>query len=132
MRRLIEGRSGAAGPMSVIIAGPPGTGKTTLAYLVASAGGRAFVNLSAVSAGVKEVRAVMEDAGRARELGQGPTVLFLDEIHRFTKAQQDALLPGVEDRLVNPGRGDHPKPVVQRHRATAEQVDAGHPRAADR
>jgi len=100
MRRLIEGRSGAAGPMSVIIAGPPGTGKTTLAYLVASADGRTFVNLSAVSAGVKEVRAVMEDAGRARELGQGPTVLFLDEIHRFTKAQQDALLPGVEDRLV--------------------------------
>ncbi len=100
LRRLIEGSGGAAGPLSAILWGPPGTGKTTLAHLVATAAEREFVELSAVTAGVKDVRAVMDAAGRARDLYGRHTVLFLDEIHRFTKAQQDALLPGVENRLV--------------------------------
>ncbi|MFK5635955.1 replication-associated recombination protein A [Ornithinimicrobium sp. LYQ103] len=100
MRRLIEGQAGVAGPLSAILWGPPGTGKTTLAHLVATAAERTFVELSAVTAGVKDVRAVMESAVRERSLHGRQTVLFLDEIHRFTKAQQDALLPGVENRLV--------------------------------
>lgn len=89
-----------AGPVSAILWGPPGTGKTTLAHLVATAADRRFVELSAVTAGVKDVRAVMDAAARERDLYGRHTVLFLDEIHRFTKAQQDALLPGVENRLV--------------------------------
>ncbi|WP_052024829.1 replication-associated recombination protein A [Austwickia chelonae] len=100
LRRLIEGHGGTAGPLSVILWGPPGTGKTTLAHLVARAAGREFVELSAITAGVKDVRTVMEGARRARDLHRRQTVLFLDEIHRFSKAQQDALLPGVEDRTV--------------------------------
>jgi putative ATPase len=100
LRRLIEGHGGAAGPVSAILWGPPGTGKTTLAHLVAQAAGRTFVELSAVTAGVKDVRAVMDQANRERSLYGRQTVLFLDEIHRFSKAQQDALLPGVENRLV--------------------------------
>ncbi|PRY63840.1 putative ATPase [Knoellia remsis] len=100
LRRLIEGSGGTAGPLSAIIWGPPGTGKTTLAHLVATAAGREFVELSAVTAGVKDVRAVMEAAARNRDLYDRQTVLFLDEIHRFSKAQQDALLPGVENRQV--------------------------------
>ncbi len=100
LRRLIEGSGGAAGPLSAIIWGPPGTGKTTLAHLVATAADRRFVELSAVTAGVRDVRAVMEGAVRERDLYDRQTVLFLDEIHRFTKAQQDALLPGVENRTV--------------------------------
>ncbi|MEO8519112.1 MAG: AAA family ATPase, partial [Dermatophilaceae bacterium] len=86
LRRLIEGHAGAAGPLSAIIWGPPGTGKTTLAHLVANAAGRRFVELSAVTAGVKDVRAVMEGAARERDMYDRQTVLFLDEIHRFTKA----------------------------------------------
>src|SRR5690242_15759501 len=100
LRRLIEGSGGAAGPLSAILWGPPGTGKTTLAHLVATAADRRFVELSAVTAGVKDVRSVMEAATRERDLYARQTVLFLDEIHRFTKAQQDALLPGVENRTV--------------------------------
>jgi putative ATPase len=100
LRRLIEGQAGAAGPLSAIIWGPPGTGKTTLAHLVANAAGRRFVELSAVTAGVKDVRAVMEAAARERDMYDRQTVLFLDEIHRFSKSQQDTLLPAVENRLV--------------------------------
>ncbi|QKE86103.1 replication-associated recombination protein A [Arthrobacter sp. NEB 688] len=100
LRRLVEGSGGAAGPLSAILWGPPGTGKTTLAHLVATASEREFVELSAVTAGVKDVRQVMEQAQRTRDLYARQTVLFLDEIHRFTKAQQDALLPGVENRQV--------------------------------
>ncbi|GAA1906701.1 replication-associated recombination protein A [Lapillicoccus jejuensis] len=100
LRRLVEGSGGTAGPLSAIIWGPPGTGKTTLAHLVATAAERRFVELSAVTAGVKDVRAVLDQAVRDRDLYGRQTVLFLDEIHRFSKAQQDALLPGVENRVV--------------------------------
>ncbi len=101
LRRLVEGSDhGAVGPLSAILWGPAGTGKTTLAHLVASAAGRRFVELSAVTAGVKDVREVMAAATTERDLYGRRTVLFLDEIHRFSKAQQDALLPGVENRVV--------------------------------
>ncbi|WP_091493975.1 replication-associated recombination protein A [Microbacterium pygmaeum] len=82
---------------SVILWGPPGTGKTTLAQAIARSSGRRFVELSAVTAGVKDVREVMQEALTQRDLYDHSTILFLDEIHRFTKAQQDALLPGVEN-----------------------------------
>ena len=85
---------------SVILWGPPGTGKTTLASVIARSSGRKFVELSAVTAGVKDVRDVMSDARIEGELTGRAPVLFLDEIHRFSKAQQDALLPGVENGLV--------------------------------
>nr|WP_246314351.1 replication-associated recombination protein A [Kineococcus aurantiacus] len=101
LRRLAsDGDLGRAGPASVILWGPPGTGKTTLATVLASSGGRTFAELSAVTAGVKDVRTVVETARTDRDLYGRQTVLFLDEIHRFTKAQQDALLPGVENRWV--------------------------------
>jgi putative ATPase len=84
----------------VILWGPPGTGKTTLAQAIAAHTSKAFEQLSAVSAGVKDVRDVLERAKhRLGERGQG-TILFLDEVHRFTKSQQDALLPGVESGLI--------------------------------
>jgi putative ATPase len=85
---------------SVILWGPPGTGKTTLAQAIARSSGRRFVELSAITAGVKDVREVMQDALNQRDLYGQSTILFLDEIHRFTKAQQDALLPGVENGWV--------------------------------
>ena len=86
--------------VSVILWGPPGTGKTTLAHAIALSSSRNFVELSAVTAGVKDVRLAMESALMAVSDGGKPTLLFLDEIHRFTKAQQDALLPGVENGWV--------------------------------
>ena len=85
---------------SVILWGPPGVGKTTLAKVIARSSGREFMELSAVTAGVKDVREVMDHARRLIDVGQKTPVLFLDEIHRFSKAQQDALLPGVENGLV--------------------------------
>lgn len=95
LRRLIEG-SGAA---SVILYGPPGTGKTTIASLIAATMGQNFIGLSALTSGVKEVRAVIDTA--RRDLARGEkTVLFIDEVHRFSKTQQDALLAAVENRTV--------------------------------
>lgn len=100
LRTLAEDAEGGGGAVSVILWGPPGTGKTTLAQAIAHSSGRRFVELSAITAGIKDVRTVMERALNDRDLYQIATVLFLDEIHRFTKAQQDALLPGVENGWV--------------------------------
>jgi len=96
LRRLVEG----AAPASVLLYGPPGTGKTTIARLMAGHGSRHFVALSALSSGVKELRAVIDDARRRLDRTDQTTVLFIDEVHRFSKTQQDALLGAVEDRLV--------------------------------
>ncbi|MGN7189719.1 MULTISPECIES: replication-associated recombination protein A [unclassified Curtobacterium] len=98
--QLASGTRENPGGVSVILWGPPGTGKTTLAQAIARQSGREFVELSAVTAGVKDVREVMEKALTHRDLYGSTTVLFLDEIHRFSKAQQDALLPGVENGWV--------------------------------
>ncbi|HCT13972.1 replication-associated recombination protein A [Corynebacterium nuruki] len=95
LRRLIDGR----GESSVILYGPPGTGKTTVASLIAGSSGRRFEALSALNSGVKEVRAVIE-AARDRLRDGVSTVLFIDEVHRFSKTQQDALLAAVENRTV--------------------------------
>ncbi|MVQ47916.1 AAA family ATPase [Nocardioides sp. MAH-18] len=96
LRRLVEGDQS----MSLLLWGPPGTGKTTIASIVSQQTDRRFVEVSAVSAGVKEVRAAI-DGARAELVATGrETVLFVDEVHRFSKAQQDALLPGVENRWV--------------------------------
>ncbi|MGC2941487.1 MULTISPECIES: replication-associated recombination protein A [unclassified Brevibacterium] len=101
LNQLVEASGGdRAGASSVILWGPPGVGKTTLAHVISHAPGRTFVELSAITAGVKDVRQVIENARREREMYSRTTVLFLDEIHRFSKAQQDALLPAVENRLV--------------------------------
>jgi putative ATPase len=97
---LASDQTGESGSVSVILWGPPGTGKTTLAQAIAHSSGRRFVELSAVTAGVRDVRQVMDEAMSNRDLYGVSTVLFLDEIHRFTKAQQDALLPGVENGWV--------------------------------
>ncbi len=87
-------------PHSMILYGPPGTGKTTLARLVAATARAAFEELSAVEAGRAEVRKVLERAAHRRKATGEPTIFFLDEIHRFNKAQQDTLLPAVEEGLV--------------------------------
>ena len=139
LRRLVEG-SGAA---SVILYGPPGTGKTTLASLISQATGRRFEALSAVSAGVKEVRAVIETARRAAAHGQ-QTVLFIDEVHRFSKTQQDALLAAVENRVVLLVAATTENPsfsvvapllsrslILQLHPLTAEDVETVVRRAID-
>lgn len=97
LRTLADPNNVSGSAVSVILWGPPGTGKTTIAQAIAHSSGRKFVELSAVTAGVKDVRIVIERALDDRDLFGIATVLFLDEIHRFTKAQQDALLPGVEN-----------------------------------
>jgi len=100
LRRLIAADDARTSPASVILWGPPGTGKTTLAYVVASSGDREFVEVSAVLAGVKDIREVVEAARRRLAATGRETVLFVDEVHRFSKSQQDALLPSVENRWV--------------------------------
>ena len=101
LRRLLSpgARDGVA-VSSVVLWGPPGTGKTTLAYLIARASGRRFIELSAVSSGVGDVRRVVDDARRTLASGGEETILFVDEVHRFSRSQQDSLLPAVENRWV--------------------------------
>src|SRR6202034_4370586 len=96
-RKLIDNDA----PMSLILWGPPGTGKTTLAYVVSQVTKRRFTELSAVTAGVKDVRAAVDAARRELGMSGRQTVLFVDEVHRFSKTQQDALLPAVENRWVS-------------------------------
>lgn len=96
LRQLVEGDQA----LSLLLWGPPGTGKTTIAAIVSGQTNRRFVEVSAVSAGVKEVRAAIDGARRELVATGRETVLFVDEVHRFSKAQQDALLPGVENRWV--------------------------------
>ncbi len=96
LRQLVEGDQS----LSLLLWGPPGTGKTTIASIISQQTGRRFVEVSAVSAGVKEVRAAIDSARRDLVATGKETVLFVDEVHRFSKAQQDALLPGVENRWV--------------------------------
>ncbi|MGH3166141.1 MAG: AAA family ATPase, partial [Trebonia sp.] len=96
-RKLIDNDA----PMSLVLWGPPGTGKTTLAYVVSQVTSRKFTELSAVTAGVKDVRAAVDQARRDLGLYNRQTVLFVDEVHRFSKTQQDALLPAVENRWVS-------------------------------
>ena len=97
LRRMIE----SGNLSSFILWGPPGVGKTTLAHIIASTLDREFFTLSAVSAGVKEVREVFEKASRSSLFNQrGAPILFIDEIHRFNKAQQDALLGAVENGTI--------------------------------
>jgi putative ATPase len=94
LRRLLTGET--RGAQSVLLWGPPGTGKTSITNVLASTQGRKLAQLSAINAGVKEVREVIEKAKADSDLYDLETVLFLDEIHRFSKSQQDSLLPAVE------------------------------------
>ncbi|EFA23245.1 replication-associated recombination protein A [Bifidobacterium gallicum] len=100
LRRLADPASlgSLTAPSSIILFGPPGVGKTTLATIVAQQSGRAFEELSAVTSGVKDVRAVLARAHERLVSSGQETVLFIDEVHRFSKSQQDALLPSVENR----------------------------------
>src|SRR5689334_20144802 len=96
LRRLIE----TDRITSMILWGPPGSGKTTLADVIARSTHARFVTLSAVSAGVADLRRVVDDASKLRQFSQQRTILFIDEIHRFNKAQQDAVLPHVERGVI--------------------------------
>ena len=101
MRQALDASAArSGGARALVVQAPPGTGKTTLAYLIARASGRRFIELSAVSSGVSDVRRVVDDARRTLASGGQETILFVDEVHRFSKSQQDSLLPAVENRWV--------------------------------
>ncbi len=118
-------------PHSMVLYGPPGSGKTTLARIVAEHSGAAYEELSAVAAGRAEVRAVIERAAHRRASSGEQTVLFLDEIHRFNKAQQDALLPAVEEGLVTLIGATTEKPRVRGQRCAALTLARLRPACAD-
>ena len=111
LRRMIE----SGNLSSFILWGPPGVGKTTLAKIIANRLERPFYTLSAVTSGVKDVREVIEKARQSRFFNQANPILFIDEIHRFSKSQQDSLLGAVEDgtfRHVHTHRRNHREPIV--------------------
>ncbi len=103
---------------SMILWGPPGCGKTTMARLLAEQVNLAFEPLSAVFSGVADLRKIFEAARERRRMGEG-TLLFVDEIHRFNRAQQDGFLPYVEDGHRRPGRGDHRESLLRAQRRAA-------------
>ena len=117
--------------MSVFLWGPPGVGKTTIAAVVSRQSGATFVEVSAVTAGVREVRAVLDQARRDLAAGR-QTVLFVDEVHRFSKTQQDVLLPAVENRLVTLIAATTENPSFSVISPAAVPLAAAHPAAADR
>ena len=114
-RAIADGR-----PHSMVLYGPPGTGKTTLARIVAGSANAAFEELSAVQAGRAEVRGVIDRAAHRRSARGEPTVFFLDEIHRFNKAQQDALAARRRGGARHADRGDDGEPVLRGQLGTAE------------
>ena len=106
----------------MVLYGPPGTGKTTLARIVASAARGAFEEESAVNAGRAEVRAMIERASERRRATGQPTIFFLDEIHRFNKAQQDALLAGGRGGPGDADRRDHREPLLRGQLGAAQPL----------
>ena len=98
--KLLEQMAATGTLHSMILWGPPGTGKTTLAILLAQASGANFKTIAAVSAGVADLREAIVEARRTLEIEGKPTVVFIDEIHRWNRAQQDAILPHVESGLI--------------------------------
>jgi putative ATPase len=131
LRRLANpaSKGSLTAPSSIILFGPPGVGKTTLAYIVAKQSGRVFEELSAVTSGVKDVRAVLQRA-HERLVAQGrETVLFIDEVHRFSKSQQDALLAQRGEPRCDLHRRHDRKPELLRDFAAVEPFRGGQARS---